>query len=341
MSRTAKPAHDSDADMAPELILSQVPPIALSTSTRARVHAATATGTIRRLRGEIEALRELEDVQRARIQELEAELRLAASLQRNLRSAMPPIQGATIHSLLRPAAVVSGDMVDVVRLSETEVAVTLLDATGHGLAAGLLATYVKRSLDGKGLTQNDGAPPPPDEVLAGLNQHLLDIQLEACQFVTAVYMVYDEHTRLIRWARAGAPYPVLMQPGERPRELVSGGPLLGVLPDAEFEMAEWQLAPGETLLVHTDGLDTLLARAQRPGNRSHLSPADLFCQHHAGGFAEFWGEFSEFVTSSAQSPELRDDLTVVALHVEQPDAHRTETPAEKRAKSPARVATWA
>jgi len=334
MTQTGEPALDNADTLASGLNPSPVPSI----TTRGPVHAATATGTIRRLRSQLEALQELEAVQRTRIQELEAELRLAASLQRNLQSETPSIQGATVHSLCCPAAVVSGDMVDVVRISESEVAIALLDATGHGLAAGLLATYVKRSLDGASLTQNDDGPPPPNEVLAGLNQHLLDIQLEECQFVTAAYIVYNERTRLIRWARGGAPYPVLVQPGEQPRELVSSGPLLGVLPGAEFEVAEWQLAPGDTILVYTDGLDALLARAQCARSKSHLTPAELLYQHRADGFGELWGEFSEFVTSTAQSPGLRDDLTVVALHVEQLEAQQVDIPHDTQARRLAHVA---
>jgi hypothetical protein len=205
------------------------------------------------------------------------------------------------------------------------------------LAAGLLATYVKRSLDSTGLTQNEDGTPPPNEILAGLNKHILDIQLEECQFITAAYVVYNERTRLMRWARAGAPYPILVRPGEQPRELVSSGPLLGVLPEARFEVAQRQLSPGDTVVFHTDGLDAFLAQTRGAGSNSRLSPSDLFYQHGVDGFAELWREFSEFVMAPAQELRLQDDLTVIALHVEQPPAQRIDTPLDGESERPARV----
>ena len=69
-----------------------------------------------------------------------------------------------------------------------------------------------------------------------------------CQFVTSVVAVFDEDTQVLRWARGGAPYPILLRPGREPQEpkclnrepawhvelLKSDGPLLGVVPRAKF-----------------------------------------------------------------------------------------------------------
>jgi hypothetical protein len=274
------------------------------------------TQTVRRLRSELEGLRALEAVQRARIAELEDELRLAASLQSNLRSETPPVDGVAIHTLSCPADVVSGDMLDVVRLNESEVAITLLDATGHGLAAGILAAYVKRSLDGASLMRDTNGAPAPSEVLSGLNQHLLDLQLDECEFVTATYLVYNERNRVIRWARAGAPYPILLRPGEDSRVLPSAGPLLGVLPDAEFEVVELQLERTDTVVLHTDGLDALVSGGRHVPGESRLSSNDVLYVDRGSGFREFWEEFRGFVNASAHGRGVGDDVTVVALHVD-------------------------
>jgi hypothetical protein len=205
-------------------------------------------------------------------------------------------------------------------LNESQIAIGVLDATGHGLAAGLLAAHLRRSLNDFILTADVGCSPQPDEVLVRLNKHLLELELEECQFVTAVYLVYNEHTRVVQWARAGAPYPVLIRPGRQPSELISSGPLLGVLSDATFEVVNLQLRPGETFVVYSDGLDALVSDRRRGHGSRALSPVELFYEDRAGGFAEFWSEFSAFVGTSSRSPEMGDDVTVVALHVEQPES---------------------
>lgn len=333
---STKPLRDQPTATAPTGIPA-TPQISRSVQRQAPVRAAAATQTIRRLRGQLETLQKSEAVQRARIEELEAELRLAASLQRNLRSETPRVDRATIHTLCCSADVVSGDMVDVVRVNDSEIAITLLDATGHGLAAGILAAYVKRSLGGANLTHDADMMQPPNAVLADLNKHLLDIKLEDCHFVTATYVVYNEKTRVIRWARAGAPYPVLVRPGKQPLELVSSGPLLGVLPDAEYEVVELRLKPGETFVVYTDGLDGLISENRRQREPGSLSPAGLLYQHQAGGFAEFWSEFSGFVNSCARNPDRRDDMTVVALHVEEHEPADINSAAGEPVATPACV----
>ncbi len=291
-----------------------------SEPARAPLGASSTTQTIRRLRGALEATRKREAAQRNRIEQLEAELRLAASLERNLRSKRPTVNGATVHTLSRPADIVSGDMVDVVRLNKSQVAIILLDATGHGLAAGLLAAHLKGPLEHFHIIRGSGCGPQPDEALVHLNKHLLDFELEECQFVTATYIIYNEDTHVVQWARAGAPYPVLSRPGCQPRELVSNGALLGVLPDAAFEVVDLQLGPGETFVIYTDGLDTLLAGGRRAYGCRAVFPADLFYENQAGGFTDLWSEFGKFVCSCKPVTDMRDDITVVALHVDDGEA---------------------
>jgi serine phosphatase RsbU (regulator of sigma subunit) len=274
------------------------------------------------LLSELRAVQRRELMQRARIRRLNDELRLAASLQRNLQSPPPVIDGVDIHTLYRPADVVSGDMVDAVRLDESCVAVELVDATGHGLSAGLLAAFVKRSLRGKEVTGRGYRLLEPDEVLTRVNHDILDTQLEECQFVTAVYAVYNEQTGIIRWARGGAPYPILVRPHQPPQRLISGGPLLGILPDATFEIVELRLEPGDTLVFHTDGLDTILPDTGSQGDSRGLDQTDWVQELDGRSLAGYLKELGHRLDSMAATAHARDDVTVVALHVADPGPTR-------------------
>ncbi|MGB2986996.1 MAG: SpoIIE family protein phosphatase, partial [Phycisphaerae bacterium] len=149
--------------------------------THAVVDDATLTPNVRSaLRREVEALKRRDEVQRANLRRLENELKLAASVQRNLHSPPPTGNGVDFHALYRPADVISGDTYEVVRLDESRVAVALADATGHGLPAGLLSVFVKRSLRGKEAAAGGCRVLDPDEVLARANADILGTQLQEC-----------------------------------------------------------------------------------------------------------------------------------------------------------------
>ncbi len=218
-----------------------------------------APGVLDAVQRELELLRRREAAHRTALDSLKEQLRQAGALQRNLLpSEMPEIMGLDVHVVYRPVDVLSGDSYDVVRLDAGRVAFSLADATGHGLPAALLSAFVKRSLQGTERAGDAYGAMAPDEVLARVNTDLLDVRLQECHFVAALYAVYDETTRVIRWARGGAPYPILVRPGGKPYQVISEGPLVGACEDPRFELVELQLEPGDTLLFHTDGLERLL-----------------------------------------------------------------------------------
>jgi serine phosphatase RsbU (regulator of sigma subunit) len=275
------------------------------------------------LKSGVELARRRQRTQRAALGRLDRELQLAGALQRNLHAPPPLGNGVDFHVLYRPAGAVSGDTYDVTRLGPSSVSIALADATGHDLSAALLSVFVKRSLRGRELSDGAGRLLDPDEVLARANNDLIDAGLTECQFVTALYAVYDEGTRVIRWARAGAPYPILLRPGRPPQKLLSNGPLLGVLPLPTFAVAELQLRPGDTVLFHTDGLEALLSDER---DRTDCSDPALAAWLQASEDAppkEVLLRLENALDTAEQFGRVSDDVTVVGLSVhESIAAHR-------------------
>jgi len=278
------------------------------------------------LRRELAEVRGRESLLRTQLAQLKNELQTAAALQRDLLQSSPPeIYGGEISVLHRPADVLSGDLYSVVRLSETEIAVSLADATGHGVSAALLSASIRQLLDGSAIGGGGVCDRlQPDEVLAGVNRVLLDAQLQECQFITALYATYDEQSCVLRWARGGAPYPILVRRGGPARLTPSEGPILGVCSDARFEVVELQLDPGDTVVFHTDGLESfLLGDSREPG----------CCVLNGTAWFETLGEQplrrqlrqleAQLATLTPDDPRA-DDTTIVALHVHDAASHRPE-----------------
>lgn len=208
---------------------------------------------------ELDSLRRVNARQRAELTAVSSSLSQAQSMHRDLcaRSAGNAV-GLEIHTHYRPAEAIGGDAYDVRRLDDHTIAVVLLDATGHGVSAAILAAYAQQSFR-HALRQATGRDPiHPADVLASVNRDLLEADLPDCQNVAAVVAVYDEHDRTVRIARAGLPHPVLINADGSRTTPVCGGPLLGAVLDAQFDEAAVTLEAGASLLLHSDGLNEVL-----------------------------------------------------------------------------------
>ncbi len=227
------------------------PPQARDARAFAPADSEALLDALGRLQRELDVLRGREEAQLAALHRLEEQLHHAATVQRDLLPArLPRVKGLEVEVFHRSAETIGGDAYDCFRLDDHRVAFVLSDATGHGVPAALLSSYVQRSLRGGGTS-------PPDEVLRDVNTDLLGRNLSECQFVAALFAVYDETERVLRWARGGAPYPVLVRPGESPRSLVSEGPLVGACDSPEFQVVEFRLQAGDTVFFFTDGLEAV------------------------------------------------------------------------------------
>lgn len=192
-------------------------------------------------------------------QSFEKQLRLASQVQRELLPETLPTFGRLSFSVVfRPVDYVSGDVYDVHQLDEHHVAIALADATGHGMPAALLTVFIKRALRGKEMEDGRYRLLRPDEVLTRLNDDLLDANLSNCPFVAATYAVLDTRTLQLALARGGTPYPLLRRADGTVELLRPAGGVVGVLPEARFEVQSVQLEEGDGLIFCSDGLEQVI-----------------------------------------------------------------------------------
>lgn len=248
--------------------------------------------------------------------DLDEQIRLAGQIQNDL---LPePIADTaplTISTLYLPADFVSGDTYDISRLDEDRFGFSLADATGHGLPAALLAILVKNSLRGKEIVNGSYRIIEPDELLSRLNQDLLAAHLRQCHFITAMHAVFDRSTGLIRWARGGTPYPILFREDRTPRQIRSGGGLLGAFEDQGFEVVDHAFEAGDTLLFYTDGLEALLLRKNEPRGEDAILATDWVERFRIYGPEVALDEIRRMATAEAACDWSRDDITAIAIRM--------------------------
>jgi sigma-B regulation protein RsbU (phosphoserine phosphatase) len=94
------------------------------------------------------------------------------------------------------------------------------------------------------------------------------------RFVSLVYAVLDPSAGRLTYANAGHPPPVLLRADGGVKRMVRGGPVLGVVADADYEEGVLALSPGDRLVLFTDGI-TEAARAADGGEGEELGDERL------------------------------------------------------------------
>jgi len=266
------------------------------------------------LRHQLDEFRQREAALTQSLGHLEQQVRTACRLQRNLiASPIPNLKGIDIEVLFKPLDVSSGDLYNVARLDDSNIGVSLADATGHGLPAAFLSTYAKQWLCGWEPISQGEQPAGPVDVLTRLNEAVLSSALTECEFLATLHAVYDESSRRLCWARGGMPYPVLVRPGEPPVAFHSEGPLVGVVPNARFEVVELTLKPGDRVIFHTDGLAALLMRQEAGRCCCDLSGCDWFQSCGEGMLDEKMLALKDRLETTPRDAWDADDVTVVVV----------------------------
>jgi phosphoserine phosphatase RsbU/P len=227
---------------------------------------------------------------------LNAELQDAA---RYVQSILPVPRKADPQTewLLVPSTELGGDSFGYHEIDEDHFAIYLLDVCGHGVGAALLSVTVINVLRAAALAQSDTRD--PSNVLAALNA-AFPMERQADMFFTIWYGVYRRSTGRLAYAAGGHPPAILLrEEGGAPvaRLLKGGGGMaVGVVPGMDYAAEEIDIAPGDRLLVLSDGtyevaqsasrmltFDDLLGFVQTPGGDRPEAVLDWIHSVHGPG----------------------------------------------------------
>ncbi len=194
---------------------------------------------------------------------MKRDLDSAAAVQRDLLPKdLPDNLGASFAWHFEPCDELGGDILNILPLEDGNIAMYLLDVTGHGVPAALLAVTVSRVLTTRDpgasilVTQDgdDDAPAvrPPGEVAEHLNRQF-PMEAQGDRFFTMAFAVINSETRVLRYVIAGHPPPILVRQGCPPQQLEGENFPIGIAADVSFEEERIQLEPGDRLYFYSDG----------------------------------------------------------------------------------------
>jgi hypothetical protein len=177
------------------------------------------------------------------------ELEVARELQRELLPRRAPdVPGYGFAFSYRTANTIGGDYYDFIELENERLVVVIGDASGHGIAAGLLMAIANAAL-------KLGFDTEPDPVTAALA-----VNRALCRtggrraFMTLFCAVLEPQSGRLRFVCAGHPFPLLRRADGSITELGSGALPLGIRRQIELEKHEAIVEQGASLLLYTDGV---------------------------------------------------------------------------------------
>lgn len=183
---------------------------------------------------------------------LKRDLEVARDIQKWLVPATPPtIPGLDIAFRTRPANTVAGDYYDVIPMAGEEASVLLVvaDVAGKGIPAGLLMACFRSCLRTLIAAGHDLAG-----LISRLNRFCCTDSYGGRHFTTAFLASWDAAASTLRYINAGHNPPLLRRAAGGIQPLETGGLPCGTFADAVYDTGRVEIAPGDLLVIYTDGV---------------------------------------------------------------------------------------
>lgn len=206
---------------------------------------------------QVQLLQNVRDLKEAledkrRLISLQQELEIARTMQLSiLPQEFPDLPELDIAARMEPAKEVGGDFYDVFPIGERTLAVTVADVSGKGIPAAFFMLITRTMLRAIATTSPH---PGPAETMRRLN-NLLAAENEQMMFVTVFHGEIDLDTGRFTYCNAGHNPPYRVAAGGTVTALEkTAGTALAVMPDLPYSEKALDLAPGDVLVMFTDGV---------------------------------------------------------------------------------------
>ena len=194
---------------------------------------------------------------------IDSDLKEAKKLQQSLvRERFRALPVGDLSLMLRSSGHVGGDLVGFFEAGVRHVGLYALDVSGHGISSALMTARLAGYLSSAAPDQNVAlrknsrgqfVPRPPDEVVAALNDLVLD-EMETEHYFTLLLAFVELETGQMVVSQAGHPHPAVQRADGRIEQLGTGGFPVGLLSGVGFERFELKLERGDRILILSDGV---------------------------------------------------------------------------------------
>lgn len=246
------------------------------------------------------------------VAQLEKDVGLAGNIQRSLLPKISPeIPGVTLAVKYLPAAGLGGDYYDIFEFGDKKrFGVLMADSKTHGMAASLLSVLLKVRLE-----EMKDRFPNSKSFVEFINREFHELDQKDLAPLALLYGILDRSSLEFQFTIAGNLRPLLWREGKVLDLKLQANPPLGTHTLTPFRETSVLLKPGDSLILHTDGLELPLATDQ-------ISAFDQLVQileskPGATHPIEVQNELMGLIDCYLEKMPLKDDLTVLHFSIDQ------------------------
>ena len=251
---------------------------------------------------------------------LDRDLQEARNLQESLvRETRRDFGAARVSLLLRPSGHVGGDLVGFFEISDAHFGVFSIDVSGHGVASALMTARIAAYLSGRTPDQNialarspDGriTPRSPAEVAAELDRRIRE-EMETELYFTMTLGHFDAATGCGEFVQCGHPHAAVQRADGQVEFVGRNGLPIGLVPGGTWENHSVSLAPGERLLLTSDGMTECTNRSGQMLEQDGL--ATLMRRNSRLRGEVFLDTLLWDLTAFAEDKQFSDDVSAVLI----------------------------
>jgi sigma-B regulation protein RsbU (phosphoserine phosphatase) len=198
----------------------------------------------------------------AQLRRHHTDIEMASNIQKSILPANGEYWNLTqLVSVYLPVEELSGDTYDIIKLNDDEVLFYIADVSGHGIQASLLTMFINEKVRSNAETARRGL----DLLLAEILRGFISLGIDARVYMTLLCCMYSRSKGELAIANAGHNcYPLILRKNGRTEEIpVRGMPISMISDEGTYEEEIIGMAPGDRLLLYTDGLIEEYSRAEK------------------------------------------------------------------------------
>ncbi|MGI8640090.1 MAG: SpoIIE family protein phosphatase [Pyrinomonadaceae bacterium] len=273
-----------------------------STFTEEHLEILTTLASVASIRVENARLME----ERFERERMERELELAIEIQQRFQPSAPPVMNDyEFQGISFSCYEIGGDYYDFITRHDDKMLIALGDVSGKGTAAALLMSSLHASVHAQ-----VAAKTSLYQMVKSINEYLTE-NTPTNRFVTFFIAELDPQTGIVNYINAGHNPPLVGRADGKVEQLESGGFPLGIMPMAEYEVGQIQLAASEALVIYSDGVsEAVNLKDEEFGMERLTEVVSKNVKKSASGLRD---KVESALSTFTQTAPANDDITLVIV----------------------------